>query len=698
MLAAVSSLAIMAANPAVAQNQDEGNDEENLEEIIVVGRFQQSVIDRLPVSPEELPFTLNSLGREHLDELNYARPIDAIANLPNVSIFSDLHNTGTPLMLIRGYFAPILVDNRNENAFRGAGAQDDSFVDRYEVLKGPASVSVGAVESGGIMNTVTKTPEMDQFVGIELRTDQFGTIATEFDYNTGPIAGNDSLRFRVSGAYRNFQYDAKPTKRENFAIRPVVVADLADSTSVKVSASYVKSTVNANKGFPRFVDGTAPTQIGTDTFTGLRNGEGKSESKYISGEIIHDFLDNLTLKLRGSHQSTDFNYQNTSGLYHYRAGIPLDNPVVYSYSYAGDTDEKNTYLDAQLVSSFEWNGLDQDFVIGGTYNKYKFYRGFFAATEGYYLGPFPLDDLDTPRYGSDTFVDTPRVRNDDINKLHSLYLEAAIRPIEDLTIVGGVRYDEVNNFAVRGGALKNNDVTFRIGGTYQVSDGFGVYVSYAQAFTPQTGEFRAGGQPGPQTTGGWEIGLKGNLLDDTLKFNAAYFTATRTNVAVRDPNNSPVDSFVVTIPGQRTKGFEVSADWSPVEGFNLNVNYGYVDIEVLEGAEDVITEYSIPKNTFTAFASYEFLDGSLEGLKLGGGPRWVDKKTSTVPGFFYDAITLVDAFVSYPVTDNITVSLNAHNLMDKLYFESSGTFFGRTSGSHVLGAPRTVSLTVRARF
>ena len=50
-----------------------------------------------------------------------------------------------------------------------SGARDDSFVDRYEVLRGPASISLGPVSSGGIINTVTKLPESDPFAAFELR-------------------------------------------------------------------------------------------------------------------------------------------------------------------------------------------------------------------------------------------------------------------------------------------------------------------------------------------------------------------------------------------------------------------------------------------------------------------------------------------------------------------------------------------------
>ena len=701
-VSAAVSLVLLTANPATAQNQDETASEE-LDEVVVTGRFRQSVTDRIPISPEELPFTLNSLDRDLLDQLNYARPIDAIANLPNITIFSDLFNSGTPLMLTRGYFAPVLVDSRLENFSRGTAAQDDSFVSSYEVLKGPASIVVGPVEGGGVFNTITKSPQADSFFGFEVRADQFGSIGGEFDVNTGALGDSDVVSFRVSGAYRDFQYDADRTKRETMAIRPVVVFDFNESTSAKLIASYIEHDLLPNKGFPRFQDGTAPSQIDTDTFVALANGDSLSESTYFAGELVHEFLDNLKLTVRGSHQETDFDYQNTSGLYFYRYGIPVDYPYVFSYSYAGDTDEENTYLDAQLSTYWEWNGQTQDFVIGASHVENKFYREFLYPDYFYdlYVGPISLDDLDTPRYGVDSFNnDFSNLRNDDDSKLDSVYAEAAIRPTDSLTIVGGVRYDRIDSYFERGAVeQKEDETTFRLGATWEVVDDLGLYLSYAEAFTPQEGELVSGGQIGPQTSGGWEFGLKGLAFDGTLNFSAAYFDTERDNVAGRSPLSLPTLPLVEAIT-QNAKGIEISADWSPTPSFNLNINYGNIDIDVdaADGVDVSDYEYSIPETTYSAFATYQVQYGALSGLTLGGGVRHDDKKPSQLEGFYYDSITLWDAYVSYPFTDRFSAALNVHNLTDELYFESSGTFFGRLTGSHVLGAPRTISLTVRARF
>ena len=59
-----------------------------------------------------------------------------------------------------------------------------------------------------------------------------------------------------------------------------------------------------------------------------------------------------------------------------------------------------------------------------------------------------------------------------------------------------------------------------------------------------------------------------------------------------------------------------------------------------------------------------------------------------------DAYTVVDAMVSYQVTDAIGIQLNAQNLFDEEYFDRA-----HGGGAHVIpGLGRTVILSTNFRF
>jgi len=121
---------------------------------------------------------------------------------------------------------------------------------------------------------------------------------------------------------------------------------------------------------------------------------------------------------------------------------------------------------------------------------------------------------------------------DQEDELKSIYAETNFRPVEKLTIVAGVRYDdyEVTNLA-SGETTPDDDTTFRIGGTWEFAENFNGYVSYAESFIPQFGTTQSGDTIEPETAVNYEIGFKGNLFDGRMPFTAAVFDLTRENVA-----------------------------------------------------------------------------------------------------------------------------------------------------------------------
>ncbi|MFT5298792.1 MAG: iron complex outermembrane receptor protein, partial [Colwellia sp.] len=333
-LAAAISLALAAP---IAFADEETVKEEDIEKIIVTSQFQQSLINRIPVKPKELPFTLNIVDSDLLDTRNFARPIEALTTLPNIFRTEDRRGTGGTGFLSRGFEAPILVDNRVQNNFRGTGARDSSFVERYEVLKGPASIASGPVGAGGIINTVTKSPTENSAANVKLRADQFGSTGVDFDVNAGELDNSGTVLLRVSGAYRDFKFDADEVSRKTTALRPVAIFNLSDATSVKASIAYTKHEVTPPAGFPLMENGDIPDGIDTGTFAGYQNSEGEVEDTLVNLEVSHEFLDNLKLTVRGSKQQTDFDYKNTSGLYNYRGDAGLEAMAAYPQTAVADS-------------------------------------------------------------------------------------------------------------------------------------------------------------------------------------------------------------------------------------------------------------------------------------------------------------------------------------------------------------------------
>ena len=675
-----------------------------VDEVTVTGEFQNSIVNRLPIQPQELPFSLNVVDRSVMVERGFINPLDILETLPNVvRRQTQLLPTGGSYF-IRGLSASVLTNNRPENDSRGAGRRDASQIERFEVVKGPASILLGPVIPGGVINQVTKSPQAGQFVELSARGGSYGTYRLEADANTGKLLGSDVFSGRITLAYEDQRSPQDPERTETFSVRPVLEANLSEQTRLQASVAYTKRDGAPGSAFPVNADGSVPDAFTAKTYLGLP-GSQVGEDTYFDAELQHEFLDDLKLVVRGSYQKSDFDYRTSQGAENYAGGRGFNGPadtlafVYYSHGYR---DTRVAYGDVQLVGGFNAFGQRQDWVIGATAQETKFdsYFGF-----GGLLGTVDIRNIGaifpTPNFNIPLVPFS--VRKD---KLYSLYAETNLRPTDRLTIVAGARYDdyEVTNRATNV-STPADDITFRIGASYELIDGLNAYASYAESFIPQAGTTRGGGVIDPETATNYEVGLKGGLWDGRVTLQAAAFFLTRQNVATADPNNVPGQpAFVVATGEQEHNGFELSANWKVAPGLTLDASYGYVDAKVTkvinaaagQGVGDPID--LVPKNTFSVYGAYAVQNGPLAGLKLGLGARSISNRPTRRFRVNYDGYTLVDAMLAYPVSEKITLQLNVLNLLNEKYRESVGFANGTPAAGHRFGNPRAAYVTARARF
>lgn len=697
------ALAITASFGASAQ-EDNATKEQEIEKIVVTSKFQQSLINRIPVTPKELPFTLDVVDSELLELRNFTRPIEALTTLPNISRIEDRAGTGTTNFLSRGFSAPILVDNRYQNDFRGMGARDDSFVERYEILKGPASIASGPVGAGGIINTVTKTPTNERSAGVKLRADQFGSAGVDFDFNAGQLDGSDSVLLRVSGAYRDYEFDADHVGRTTTAIRPVAVFNLGADTSIKASAAYRNVESNPNGGMPLTNEGEILPGVDTSTFNGFINGKSDSEDVTYDIEINHEFLDDLKLTVRGSKQATDNEYKHTGGVYGYQppwtGGInpERDDNMIYVSENKARNKLEATFVDAQLAYQANFWGQNQDFVVGVASSENDWTREF---GEKYRWEAITLDQIGEPKYGwdeenyGDYYLFTSRDQ-----KMSSVFSEAALRPSENMTVVAGIRYDKLEQVNFRRGEsfYDDSELTVRLGVSYAITEELNAYTSFAQAFVPQFGVKRDDTTAEAETSDGIEIGIKGSAFDNRTSFQTAYFLTKRKDVAMADPDNTNNEYYIVTAGEVDVQGIEFSSTTILTDALSLSFNAGYTDIEVSEEDKALgVANPVFPEMTGSLYLNYEVLSGAIEGLALSGGLRYVGESINkTYPDKTWDGHTIADISAQYPISDNILLSLGVLNVTDETYIENTYTTgVNKYSYGAILGAPRTVTMTLR---
>ncbi|MCY1279681.1 Ferrichrome outer membrane transporter/phage receptor [compost metagenome] len=338
-------------------------------------------------------------------------------------------------------------------------------------------------------------------------------------------------------------------------------------------------------------------------------------------------------------------------------------------------------VDNQLQLDFATYGIGHTLLTGVDYSRSDAdVKRTFIPLQPAYLGqllPLLLNPVN-PQYGID--VNRPTVRQVDYDQTieqTGIYAQDQIKFDEHWLLTAGGRYDEVrvetDNYLVPSGSgtVKKHAFTGRAGLTYLTDFGLAPYVSYAESFTPNAGVVANNVTEialEPSEAQQWEAGVKYQPNDRVL-LTAAWFDITKNNV----PSYRPV-TFELTSEGEvRSKGLELEARLKLADAWDLLASYTYNDVEITKSANANTGNRPMqtPKNMASTWLNYSVLDGSLRGLSLGGGARYVGKTFGDdANNFAVDSYTLFDASVSYRLDAHITLSLNAQNLLDEEYVAS----------------------------
>ena len=287
----------------------------------------------------------------------------------------------------------------------------------------------------------------------------------------------------------------------------------------------------------------------------------------------------------------------------------------------------------------------------------------------------------------------------DATGIDSGFLQAVLKPINGLTVTGGVRHGEHEDFG--------GNTSFAANFSYQLNDGDTIFRgSYAEGFRAPSlidldGRPFGFGTPdlGPETASSYELGIEQKLLDrrvtvgvtaflrdidDQIAF-AACPTPPDSAPTVCTTGNRPFGT-TLNIEKTRTQGVEATLDINPEERFHIHANYTYLDTKNRStGANFGNRLARRPANSFYLNASYE----TRFGLKIGADLQIVgDSFDDLANNRRLDGFSLVGIRAAMPVTDNIELFGRIDNLFDANY--ETATDFGTLGRSAYIGA--------RARF
>ena len=661
-------------------------------------------IARSSATLQEIPQTINVVAAQVLRDQAPRNLDDALANVSGITQGNTLGSTQDSVMT-RGFG-----DNRNGSIMRDGmpivqGRGLNASVDRVEVLKGPASLLYGIQDPGGVVNMVSKQPQVQAYNALTARGSSYGAgkngSGASLD-STGAL-GESGLAYRLvldhedEDYWRNFG-----THRESL-IAPSL-AWYGDSTTLKFAYEHREFLSPFDRGTAIDPLTNHPLDIPAQRRLDepFNHMEGRSDLYRV--EADHQLNDNWSAHFGYSWNRETYDASQVR----ITAIDPAKGTLTRNMDGTQGALSSDRFTTVSLQGQVELAGMQHDLVLGVDDEYRKIYRADLIRQKSQAPSFSYLD----PVYGREvagTTVSAADSAQTDLLRSDSVFLQDSIHLNEQWILVAGGRFQEYDQYAGKGRPFKANTDTNgqkwvpRAGLVYRYSDALSFYGSYTESFKPNStiaplsgSSTVLDGSVAPEEAKSWELGAK-LVLPGLITGNIALFDIKKRNVLVANAEG-PVT--IYSAAGEvRSRGLEMDLSGQLSERWSLIGSYAYTDAEVTEDPTYQGKKLqNVARNSGSLSAVYDF--GSLIGgdqLRVGAGARYVGERAgNAVNDFDLPGYTVADAFATYDTRldgQKVKFQLNVKNLFDRTYYTSAASRFFVS-----MGDSRQVSLSSTLEF
>lgn len=611
-----------------------------------------------------------------------------------------------------------------------------NYLERVEVIKGPASALFGNTSPGGTINRVTKKPLTEKRQSVSFTTGSFNTLRALADF-TGPMNEEKTLLYRLNlgyenaGSFRDLQFD------KNFILAPSISFIPSEKTRLNFDLVYNKSNSRLDRGQAVFGNNdifSVPVSKSLNQVNDYLN----EENYMLTTSLNHKFSNRLQFSLayvRTGYEEDLLEHRSANTYAKDSAGniIPtlvemqvfirkrkryVDNAsAFFTYDFnLGKTahkllagidyaQERQPFGGSQMLARGYRNNTNTG---ASNYNPAQPTKFLYETVNGVKrpvanvpsfdltaASPYALQDMSKYFYTRVNFDPT-------FNSLNGIYLQDQIRLGRFQALIG-LRYenfyDRINYLKPTENKVKQDVFIPRLGLVFEVNKNINLYGTYAKGYNPQTASTianpNAGGPFDPLYSSLMEIGAKSEWFNKRLAVTTSVYQIELKNVLYPAGVAGQPD-LLRQIGAEKAKGFEFEATGQINPNWNLILAYAYNDAAISESAkpEEIGRQKpNAPKQQGSFWTKYMFSGGSLSGLGFGLGGNFVTarnvslSKTQTLPGY-----EVLNAALYYKV-NKFQLQLNINNLMGKTYWVGGYDYLRLFPG-----APRNWLATVAYTF
>lgn len=683
-----------------------------LQSVEIIGRKEKSykntrsfIGSKTEMALKDVPQAVSYATKELILDQGVTRIGDIVKNFSGVN-----QNTFYDDIIIRGFRINGSSNTQLLNGMRtstGFWKQPlVNYLERVEVLKGPASALAGNASPGGVVNRVTKKPLDIKRNSMSFSTGSNNTVRALGDF-TGPLNDEKSLLYRINigyedaGSFRDLQFD------KNIVIAPSISFLPSDKTQLNFDLIYNSSKSRLDRGQSVFKDDlySAPISLSLSSANDYLN----EETYVMTMALNHQFSDNFSFSssyIRTGydedlleHRSANAYAVNASGedisdkvamqvfqrkrkryidnlssFLNYKTNTgALNHNIILGYDYAqqemppgGSQLQASGYLNADGTNALNINSAEQFLKDKDKYMLDK---------NGNPVPNIPHFDL-TDRVGSqqlknmNKYIYKIREFGPDFYNSHGIYVQDNISWKKFKALLG-LRYDnytdKINYKQTDESNVKQHAYLPRIGITYTATKNINLYGTYLQGYEPQMAsnmDSTLGGPFDPLESNMIEFGSKTTWFDGKISGTIALYKIEQKNSLYQKPNSDELQQ----IGKEESKGLELDLSGRILDNWNVTASYAYNNSNITEdenGNSSNLQKPNTPKHQGNIWTRYNITNGVFANFGLGMGTNFLTERIlqqnsdQTIPRY-----TLLDAALYYKI-NNFTLQLNINNISNK---------------------------------
>jgi len=628
---------------------------------------------------------------------------DALANVSGVTQGNTLADTQDTLMK-RGFGG-----NRDGSIMHNGmplvqGRGLNAAAESVEVLKGPSALLYGIMDPGGVVNVVSKKPQLQprtafSVLGSGYARGRHGTGAT-LDA-TAPI-GDEGLAWRLVADHVDEDYWRNFGTRRETLLAPSI-AWYGEATQAVLWVEYRRYTTPFDRGTVLDPRTAKPLHIPKTRRLDEPFNQMTGQTHLVQLSLDQQLDDDWSVHVNASYnrETYDANQLRVNGINTTTGTLTRSNDATHG---ALSTDSYGTvYVDGVLNTG----SLRHELQFGADAEYRRIYRKDLLRQGTNHVFSYLY-----PEYGRETPSSTVSASDSDqTNRLHnqSLFVQDNIHLNERWIVSGGLRYLHWRQTAGRGRPFKANTRADghkwlpRAGLVFKASDTVSLYGSYSQSLKPTaTIAPLASGKVidssvAPEAAKAWEAGVKLDV-PGSVTATLALFDIRKKHVLVSQYNDATKLTDWRTSGAARSRGVEfdlagqLSTHWSAI------ASYAWLDAKT---TQDPLYKgnrlWNVARQTASASLVYDFGLIDHGRLRVGGGVQHVGKRLGDAANAFWlPSYTIANVFATYDTKwqgKNLKLQLNVKNLFDQTYYPSAANKY-----FIAMGAARQVSLLTTLEF